>query len=194
MRLRRWPTASWLIAAVVFGLLAFRLLNSETKSLEGVFAESFVGVERVIDGDTILVESGQRVRLIGVDTPETKHPDRPVEQLGKEAFHFTQSLVGDGPVRLEFDRERRDPYRRLLAYVYLPDERLLNEQLILAGYSEAETNFPFRSDMKRRFQQAETVAREAKRGLWSIDEHVEASAPAVTSQSSSTQPVAVEAN
>ncbi len=169
MRLRRWPTASWLLIAITAGLIVLRFFAPSTKPVESVFEESSVEVSRVIDGDTLLLASGHRVRLIGVDTPETKHPDRPVERLGKQAYRFTQGLVGDGPVRLEFDRERRDPYRRLLAYVYLSDGRLLNEELIRAGLSEAETRFPFRSDMKRRFESAEDFARAANVGLWAGD-------------------------
>ncbi len=168
MRLRRWPTASWLLVALVVGLGCLRWLTPSTLPVEEVFAGTPLDVSRVIDGDTLLLASGHRVRLIGVDTPETKHPDRPVERLGKQAFRFTQDLVGEGPVRLEFDRERRDPYRRLLAYVYLPDGRLLNEELIRAGLSEAETRFPFRADMKRRFQAAEELARTAKVGRWAF--------------------------
>lgn len=192
MRLRRWPTASWLLIAVLLALTTLRLISPATQSVENVFTESFAKVERVIDGDTLLLASGHRVRLIGVDTPETKHPDRPVERLGKQAFHFTRTLVGDGPVRLEFDRERRDPYRRLLAYVSLPDGRMLNEELILAGYSEAETRFPFRSDMKRRFQQAEDAARQAKRGIWNVETTEDVRS--LMSRPDSPRRLAVEAN
>ncbi len=176
MRLRRWPTASWLLAGLILSLVIFRLLSPRKRAVEEVFSGSTVEVARVIDGDTLLLTSGHRVRLIGVDTPETKHPDRPVERLGQQAFRMTRDLVGDGPVLLEFDRERRDPYRRLLAYVSLPDGRLLNEELILAGLSEAETRFPFRADMKRRFKAAEELARTARTGLWAIPSQAEAQA------------------
>jgi micrococcal nuclease len=60
-------------------------------------------VERVIDADTLVMENGERVRLIGVDTPETKHPNRPVEHFGKEAAAFTRCMVEGTRVRLEFD-------------------------------------------------------------------------------------------
>lgn len=169
MRLRRWPAAPWLLIVITTVLIVLRLFSPSTQPVESIFENSWAEVSRVIDGDTLLLASGHRVRLIGVDTPETKHPDRPVERLGMQAYQLTQSLVGDGPVRLEFDRERRDPYRRLLAYVYLTDGRLLNEELIRAGLSEAETRFPFRSDMKRRFQSAEELARNSNLGLWAED-------------------------
>lgn len=123
-------------------------------------------VTRVVDGDTLLLETGHRVRLIGVDTPETKHPDRPPEPWGWEASEFTRGLVDQKLVRLDYDRERFDRYQRVLAYVYC-DGWLLNEELIRAGLSPAKTTFPFRSDMQRRFRNAEQQAREAGRGLWS---------------------------
>jgi micrococcal nuclease len=125
-------------------------------------------VARVVDGDTLVLDSGQRVRLIGVDTPETVHPQRPPEPLGPEASEFTRRLVEGRPVRLEFDRERWDAYQRVLAYVYV-DDLLLNEELIRAGLSRAFTTYPFRSDMQRRFRAAEAEARAGRRGLWGLD-------------------------
>ena len=70
-------------------------------------------VKRVIDGDTILLSNGERVRLIGVDTPETKHPSKPVEYYGKEATAFTKKMVEGKFVRLEYDWQERDKYGRL---------------------------------------------------------------------------------
>jgi micrococcal nuclease len=125
-----------------------------------------VRVERVVDGDTLLLDGGVRVRLIGVDTPETVRPDHPVEPFGPEASDFTERMVEGRFVTLEFDRERRDRYGRVLAYVYDADGRMLNEELIRAGFSPAETQYPYRSDRKRLFQQAEDEARSAGRGLW----------------------------
>jgi micrococcal nuclease len=122
-------------------------------------------VERVIDGDTIVVDGHVRVRLIGVDTPETLHPEKPVEPLGSEATAFTRSLVEDRNVELQFDRERLDRYGRVLAYVYV-DGRLLNEEIIRAGFSRAETRYKFERAMALRFQEAENEAREAGRGIW----------------------------
>ncbi len=122
-------------------------------------------VERVVDGDTLLLKGGIRVRLIGIDTPESVKPSAPVEPLGPEASEFTRRKVEQRTVRLEFDRERRDQYHRILAYVYIGDE-LLNEELIRAGFSRAETRFPYDVGMKRRFIAAEKEAQHARRGLW----------------------------
>ena len=167
MRLRRRPPSSVTLLCVIAVLILLRFFSDSEGPDQQVFDEGTTQqVKRVVDGDTLLLADGQRVRLIGIDTPETKRPDSPVEPLGPEASQFTTSLVGEGQVRLEFDRERLDQYHRLLAYVYLPDGRLLNEEIIRAGFSEAETHYPFRNDMKQRFRAAEEEARAEGRGLW----------------------------
>lgn len=125
-------------------------------------------VERVVDGDTILLEGKTRVRMIGIDTPESVTPNHPVERLGKEASEFTRSLIEGRDVTLQYDRERRDQHDRVLAYVMLGD-RMINEEIIRAGFSRAETRFPFDSGMKSRFLKAEKEAREAHRGLWQLE-------------------------
>jgi micrococcal nuclease len=126
-----------------------------------------VRVRRVVDGDTLLLADHTRVRLLGVDTPETKRPDTPVEPFGPEASEFARAHVEGRVVRLEFDKERRDKYDRVLAYVYLGDW-FLNEELIRAGLGRAITNHPYSESMKRRFRAAEKEAREARRGIWSL--------------------------
>ena len=121
-------------------------------------------VERVVDGDTIIVSGVGRVRLIGVDTPESVDPRRPVEFFGKEASAFTRRLVDGKRVRLEYDWERTDRYGRTLAYVHLPDGSFVNAEIIKQGYGHAYTRFPFKYlDEFRRFQRE---ARRAGRGLW----------------------------
>ena len=126
-------------------------------------------VTRVVDGDTLEVSIAgriEKVRLIGVDTPETVHPQKPVEYFGKEASAFTRRMVEGKTVRLEPDTQNtnRDKYNRLLRYVYLPDGRLLNAEIISQGYGHAYTRFPF-SKMEE-FRALEREAREANRGLW----------------------------
>jgi micrococcal nuclease len=121
-------------------------------------------VKRVIDGDTLLLVNGERVRLIGVDTPETKHPQKPVEHFGREAYLFTKKMIGGKEARLEFERQKRDRYGRLLAYVYLLDGTFLNAEIIKQGYGFAYTRFPFRH--MEEFRRYERDARENRRGLW----------------------------
>ena len=125
---------------------------------------------RVVDGDTIILNNGERVRLIGVDTPETKHPKKPVEYYGKEASAFTKRMVEGKEVRLKYDQQRKDEYGRLLAYVYLTDGTLLNAEIIKQGYGHAHTRFPFKYIDE--FRQYEKEAREAKRGLWA-NKHID---------------------
>jgi endonuclease YncB( thermonuclease family) len=121
-------------------------------------------VKRVIDGDTIELTTGEKVRLIGVDTPETKDPRKPVQYFGKEATAFTQRLVEGKRVRLAYDQQRQDKYGRTLAYIYLEDGTFVNAEIITQGYGFAYTRFPFK--YLEEFRQLEREAREAGRGLW----------------------------
>jgi endonuclease YncB( thermonuclease family) len=120
-------------------------------------------VTRVIDGDTLVVQGVGTVRLIGVDTPETVDPRRPVQFFGKEASEFTRRSAAGKVVRLEFDIDRTDRYRRTLAYVHLPDGTFLNAEIIRQGYGHAYTQFPFK--YLEQFRVLERDAREAGRGF-----------------------------
>lgn len=122
---------------------------------------------RVIDGDTVELDGGDRVRLIGVNTPESVDPRRPVERFGKEASAFTRRLAEGQSVRLEYGEETRDRYGRKLAYIYLPDGSLLNAEIIRQGYGFATTRFPHRH--LEEFVELEREAREQGRGLWGKD-------------------------
>ena len=110
---------------------------------------------------------GTRIRLLGVDTPETKRPDTPIQPFGSEAYEFSRDHVEGRYVRLEFDKERHDRYGRVLAYVYR-DDWLLNEALIRAGLGRAITNHPYSESMKRRFRAAQRDARRERLGIWSL--------------------------
>ena len=115
--------------------------------------EDFTGdtaykVIRVIDGDTVKIDyngKATNVRLIGVDTPETVHPNKPVEAYGKEASNFTKNLLRGESVYLRYDVERTDTYGRLLAYFYrAPDGLFVNLEIVRQGYGHAYTQFPFK--------------------------------------------------
>ncbi len=127
-------------------------------------------VDHFNDGDTIAVDmngSIETVRMIGIDTPETHRPDTPVQCYGVEASKFTKDLIGDSKVRLVADpiNTNRDRYGRLLRYVYLPDGRLIEEELIKNGYAFSYTQFPF--EKTEQFDQLEQTAQATGAGLWS---------------------------
>ena len=121
-------------------------------------------VVRVVDGDTIILNNGERVRLIGVDTTEKSHPLKPIEYFSEEATKFTRELLEGEEVRLEYDTERRDKYGRLLAYVYLLDGIFVNAEIIKQGYGFAYTKYPFK--YRDQFVSLEREAEENKRGYW----------------------------
>lgn len=134
--------------------------------------DSQPGLYRVTDfadGDTIEIDMNgirEKIRFIGVDTPETQDPRTSVQCFGKVASEFTKSLIGNNNVRLGADpaNTNRDRYNRLLRYVYLPDGRLVNAEIIKQGYGFAYTLFPF--EKMEEFREYERQAREAGLGLW----------------------------
>ncbi|MBN1942209.1 MAG: thermonuclease family protein [Phycisphaerae bacterium] len=135
------------------------------------YHEKTFTVVHVVDGDTLDISLPDedrpftRIRLWGVDTPETVRPEHPVEYFGPQASAYTKKAALHKPVRLELLPHRtRDKYHRLLAYVYLPDGKLLNRELIDAGLGYADPRFDH--PKKREFLQRQTRARRAKRGLW----------------------------
>ncbi|MFN8035655.1 MAG: thermonuclease family protein [Acidimicrobiia bacterium] len=125
-------------------------------------------VQRVIDGDTIVVRradgSLETVRLLGVDTPETHHPTKPVQCYGPEAAAFTRRRLTGRAVRFETDVETRDAYGRRLAYVLLDGERF-NDVLLRAGYARLLI-IPPNGVHAREMLREELDARRARRGLW----------------------------
>jgi micrococcal nuclease len=150
----------WVVALAVLVLLYRWYARPETLA-PGVYQ-----VDRVVDGDTLVLSNQHRVRLIGADTPETVKPGHPVEPYGADAAEFTRRFVAGGLVRLEFDGPRRDKYGRLLAHVWVGD-RMLEEELIRAGLARAETGYSYSSGMKSRFLEAQSQAQAAGRGIWS---------------------------
>jgi len=121
------------------------------------------------DGDTITVNmdgTKEKVRFIGVDTPETHDPRKAVQCFGLAAATFTKTIIGTNKVRLEADPQNtnRDRYSRLLRYVYLPDGRLVNAEIIKQGYGFAYTSFPF--EKLEEFKNYQTEAQAKKLGLW----------------------------
>jgi len=121
-------------------------------------------VRQVIDGDTITVSGVGVVRLLGVDAPEKTGGYRQSEPYGDAATAFMKRLVEGQIVKLEYDGARKDQYNRTLAYVFLPDGRLVNVEMIKAGLAETYRRFEYKR--KPDFFTAERDAKEAKRGMW----------------------------
>ncbi len=126
-------------------------------------------IERVVDGDTVVLTDDTRVRLIGVDTPETVHPSKPVECFGREASAFMSDLLPPGTdVRLVYDVERTDRYDRTLAYVYRLDDGLfVNAELLAQGYAQIATYPPNVAHVDE-YRELQTQARDKQRGLWNV--------------------------
>lgn len=135
-------------------------------------------VKRVVDGDTLVLENGEKVRLIGIDTPEiheskklykdarrAKEDISTIQKLGRQAYQFTKDLVEGKRLSLEFDLERRDVYKRLLAYAYLKDGTFVNAEIVKQGYASLMT-IPPNTKYADLFLQLYQQARENKRGLW----------------------------
>jgi micrococcal nuclease len=121
-------------------------------------------VVKVVDGDTIEIEGGQRVRYIGVNTPESVDPRRGVQCFGKEASDKNKELVLGKRVRLVKDVSETDKYGRLLRFVYV-DDQFVNDYLVRQGYARVST-YPPDVHFADQFKEAEREAREQERGLW----------------------------
>jgi micrococcal nuclease len=160
----------WMIALLLVGLLLSTGMSGCDRrvdadpSLEGM---EQVTVKRVVDGDTFITNDGQRVRLIGIDAPESVKPDTPAEPFGPEASAYVKELMEGKVVFMDQDVSETDRFNRLLRYVYLPDGTFINELILEEGYAE---HVVFPPDVEHRFQlkQAEDRARKARIGLWSV--------------------------
>jgi micrococcal nuclease len=145
------------------------LINTTSSSVRVI---TNARVTRVSDGDTVIVtfDNGEAatVRLLGVNTPETVDPRKPVECFGKEASDFTKRYLTNARIRLEADpqADERDKYGRLLRSVILEDGTDYNALLVKDGYAYAYLSFPLASARKRELRLLEADARNHGRGLW----------------------------
>ena len=145
--------------------------NTASSLLSPAPTGDFVLVARVVDGDTVIVNLNRReekIRLLGINTPETVDPRKPVECFGEEAFARAKAILTNQTVRLEFDpsQDRYDKYGRLLAYVWLADGTNFNLKMIQDGFAYEYTyHLPYKYQTE--FKAALRTARQASRGLWS---------------------------
>ncbi len=163
-----------LVAVFVFALviLFFRASTpaQEVRVSPADNPNYFYAVDRVVDGDTVKIElhgRAETVRLIGLDTPETVDPRRPVECFGMEASNKAEDILTGRKVKIETDLSQgeRDKYGRLLAYIFLPDGRLFNKMMIEEGYGHEYTyHTPYKYQAE--FKNTEARARKLKAGLW----------------------------
>jgi micrococcal nuclease len=148
--------------------------------------DGLLKVTRVIDGDTIEIEGGERVRYIGINTPETVDPRKPVQCFGVESSKKNKELVEGRMVRLEKDITNRDKYNRLLRYVWAGDT-LVNLELVKQGFAQSYS-YPPDIKYQDRFIEAQREAREVKRGLWGACPVSGEVTPATPSSNVSSQP------
>ncbi len=145
-------------------------------------AQQTTTVVRVVDGDTLKIRywgKEESIRLIGIDTPESRvnkktkkdakrsgQDIKTIIEMGKRATEYVESLVKSGNlITIEFDAQQRDRYDRMLRYVYLSNGKMLNEEIVKAGYANVMT-IPPTVKYKDRFLKAYQEARKRKRGLW----------------------------
>jgi micrococcal nuclease len=159
-----------LVLLIIVAVAAWRFYQESSKPKPPAsLGEDVYNVERVVDGDTLVLTNHAKIRLIGADTPEVVKPNCPVEPWGPEASEFAKQFVSGGQVRLQLDREQTGRYGRRLAYVWV-DDRMLNEELIRAGLARVRTEFNYSQAMKTRFLRDQDEARAARRGIWSTSE------------------------
>ncbi|MEW5249476.1 thermonuclease family protein [Microbulbifer discodermiae] len=161
--------SSWFGAAlrVCLGALAYLLLPVLPVAVDCVFApaDELVALREVRDGDTLILQDGRRVRLIGVNTPELARADAPAQPLAQEAKRFSERFLGNGGLELVFDQERYDRYGRLLAHVYNHRGESLESALLSAGLAFHIAIAP-NLTLAECLSQREQRARQRALGVW----------------------------
>ncbi|HKJ82977.1 MAG TPA: thermonuclease family protein [Mariprofundaceae bacterium] len=153
-------TALWLLLLLLFDTAPLR-----AGTLSIIDQSTWVKVAYVYDGDTFRAANGDKIRLLGINTPEITHGSEPGEPMGKEAAAALRRIIGGKTVRLEFDQQRHDIYGRLLAQVYLHDGTWVNGEMVRFGYAHIYTFTP-----NLRWAPAllaiERPARQQRLGIW----------------------------
>lgn len=150
-------------------LLAILLIGCSPSENEASFV-------RVIDGDTLVATINGKeeyIRLLLVDTPETKHPDKEVQPFGPEASQLMKDTFSPSDsIQIEFGTEKRDKYDRLLAYVYTEDGNMFNKMLLEKGLARVAYVYPPNDKYVEEFRELESEVQNKEIGIWSIDGYV----------------------
>lgn len=165
------------VSIVILGVLVFQFINgtgpfsfNDSNDASGPEQTETVHVERVVDGDTLVARSNDneqmRVRLIGIDTPETVKPNTSVQPYGEAASGYSKAHLTDKDIHLEYDKEKEDHYGRTLAYVWLDKEILFNEELVRKGLAREKYYAP-NGKYRDLFEKAEQEAKNNKENIWS---------------------------
>jgi len=166
------------ILGLAIALILYFGLMALSQSKDAPAKNTYFYVKRVIDGDTLKLSNDQRVRLIGVDTPElhysnkllrdakrTQRDIKTIQALGRRSSIFTKDLCLGKKIRLEFDVEKRDKYGRVLAYVYLEDGTFINAKILKEGYGQVMT-IPPNVKYADYFLKLQKEAKANNKGLW----------------------------
>jgi micrococcal nuclease len=154
-----------IIYIIAFAILSLTACEYETDLYQ---------VVKVIDGDTIKVSingNEENIRFLLIDTPETVHPNKPVQPYGPEASAFVKNLIEGKKVRLELDVSERDKYGRILAYVYTSDGKMINELLLLEGLARVAYVYAPNTKYVDRFYAIQKQAQKQGKGIWSIEDY-----------------------
>jgi micrococcal nuclease len=171
-RYRRSHRRVALFAVAILALVVARSLapdpTIQIDAHAGGLTPGIYEIERAVDGDTLVVRGGRlRIRLQGVDTPETVKEGVPVQPWGPEASSFTKAFIRDasGKLRVEVDGEPRDQHGRYLAFLW-HDDRMLNAELLRHGLARATLQYDFSERKKEVLRAAQREARKAAVGIW----------------------------
>jgi micrococcal nuclease len=164
-------TSLWLMLALPLLIVWMTACSSGEQTVNRGFDAK---VSRVIDGDTLEIRYGdnkkETIRLLLVDTPETVHPNMPVQSFGPEASQYAKDMLTDKKVQIELDVSDRDKYGRLLAYVWIGD-RMFNELLLEQGLARVAYIYPPNVKYVDQFRDVQKKAQQAGLGIWSIENY-----------------------
>lgn len=154
---------------MIFVLLAMlRMLVFRPESLVAPAARPVVTVRYVIDGDTVDLADGRRIRLLGIDAPEAGFQNKTAEPWSEESTSWLRDRIEGRDVQLRIDSEEKDRYGRTLAWIFHSDGTLINQESLREGHAKLLADFGLPADLEPALREAESEARVQKRGLWGI--------------------------